>query len=193
MIRIQKGFDVDLDASTGTYVFINAGTLFDDNSNKVYAPNRKKFKKVPSAKKYVYYDVQKDTFLQSDTEITLVHLDSDEQLLVPICYIETDAYSLIHKYVALKYDPDFNIAPPTNVDPTEVSAYKNIGFITEKDLPINGVTVRTQYEVLQLFNLFIYDMGDVIIGTIGVDGKTLTLAEDVSPATCEVTYGYIIK
>jgi hypothetical protein len=75
-----------------------------------------------------------------------------------------------------------------------VSVYKNIGFITETDLTITGTSVqKTKYEIYQLFNLFIYDMGDVILGTIQHNGRDITLAEDVSPAVCEVTYGYIIK
>jgi hypothetical protein len=193
MIRIQKGFNVDIDASTGAYVFINAGTLYDDNSNKVYAPNRKKFKKILSAKKYVYYDVRADTFSQLDSELSPVDLDSNNQLLVPICYMETDAYGLIHKYLPLIYDANFNIPPPICTDTTDSLAYKNIAFITEVNIPIDGVTVRVTNDRYQIFNLFIYDMGDVILGTIQHNGRDITLAEDVSPAVCEVTYGYIIK
>ena len=191
MIIIRRGFDIDLNASTGEYVWLNAGTLYDDNAVKVYAPDRKSFKKIPNSKKFIYYNVITSKFEQYDAEIEPVDLDSYYQHLLPLYYIEVNAYFALTKYLKMSYDGFNIIPPPDNTDDGSVSLYGKVEFITETPLTIYGKNITLTHTPIQLFNLFIYNMGDVILGTITQNGKVLTLAEDVSPATCEVTYAYV--
>lgn len=191
MIRAHTGFTVDIDASAGSYVYTTPGTLFDDNAKIGYSPGKKRFLKTKNAIRWVYYDVLTQEFIQEKTEISLTDLDTKRQNLYPLCYLNIDSKGLILEYAPLKYDESYN-TNPTTVDLSTVSEFRNLAFVTEKNLPVNGVNVVVQNEIYIIVNLFIYDMGDVILGTIQHNGKNITLMEDVSPATCEVTYGYIL-
>ena len=193
MVLIHKGFDVDINASFGASVVMTEGTLFDDNNKLAYLPGKRKFDKIKNSSKWVYYDIRNSKFIQVDSEISMQDLDSKNQHLCPIVYIETNSNNDIIKLIKLKYGEGYNLPPPSGGDLNSISLYKNIGFITEKGLTINGTTVTTTHKIYHIFNLFIYDMGDVILGTMEYDNKTITLQEDVSPAICEVTYGYLLS
>lgn len=189
MIRIQSGFNVDLENSTGLYVNVKAGTLYNDNDNRIYSFSNKKFKKTLSVSKYVYFDIIDDSFKFTDVEISPVELDSIYETYCPLCYITIDNRGNITSYVKLEYG-QVNVIPPEDLETNSILSYKPIRFITEKNLPIDGKTVVVTNKILQIFNLFIYDQGDVILGTIKYKDNVITLLEDVSPALCEVTYGY---